>query len=205
MRDRDIRTVLRDQLQKEYGHDSDTRILDELGVCQGSVRIDMAVVNGSLNGYEIKSERDTLERLPQQSVYYSKVFDHVTVVVGPSYFPSVKDVVPTWWGVVVAKPTEGGGPELVQKRKPKKNPSLDPYSIAQLLWREEALEVLHERGLSQGLLSKTRKQIWQTLADYLRLDELRDTVRAKLVSREGWRSDASPEQGDVTFRPSARP
>lgn len=188
MRDRDIRTVLRDQLHKEYGHDSDTRILDELGVCQGSVRIDMAVVNGSLNGYEIKSERDTLERLPQQCAHYSKVFDHITVVVGPSYFPAIREKVPDWWGVVVAQPSEDGTPILVQKRKPKKNPELHPYSIAQLLWRDEALAVLEEFGMADGFRTKPRKQIWQALADYLRLDELRDRVRSKLVSREGWRS-----------------
>jgi hypothetical protein len=189
MRDRDIRTVLRDRLEKEYGQDADARILDELGVCQGSVRIDMAVVNGSLNGYEIKSERDTLVRLPHQCEHYSKVFDHVTLIVGPSYFPAVRDVVPSWWGLMVAQPTETGTPELVSKRSAKKNPSLDAYAIAQLLWRDEALDVLHEFGLVEGYRTKTRKQIWQALADYLRLDELRDKVRSKLVSREGWRSE----------------
>ncbi len=204
MRDRDIRTVLRDKLHREFGHDSDTRILEELGVCQGSVRIDMAVVNGSLHGYEIKSERDTLERLPHQCVHYSRVFDEVTVVVGPSYFPLVKNVVPAWWGVVVAEPNEAGIPSLVQKRKAKKNPNLDAFAIAQLLWREEALDLLHEYGLSDGLRSKTRKEIWLALADYLRLDELRDEVRRKLVNRKGWRVDASPVRDGGTYPPSSK-
>ena len=34
--------------------------VEELGVCRGRVRVDVAVVNGTLHGYEIKSDRDSL-------------------------------------------------------------------------------------------------------------------------------------------------
>lgn len=190
MKDRDIRLALRKQLHDRFGRDANTLILDELGLCQGSVRIDMAVVNGALHGYEIKSERDTLERLPHQQITYSKVFDEVTIVVGPSYLSCIKEHVPAWWGIVVAVPDRAGAARLVTKRKTRRNPRVDGVALAQLLWRDEALELLDEAGSLAGLRSKPRKVLWQTLAECLPLDELRSKVRAKLVSRTRWRVGA---------------
>jgi hypothetical protein len=36
-----------------YGADPATRVVQELGICRASVRAGVAVVNGSLKGYEI--------------------------------------------------------------------------------------------------------------------------------------------------------
>ena len=66
MRDSDIREVLLDSWQKKYFSDESTRVFEELGLCQGDARVDVAVVNGSIHGFEIKSERDSLDRLSNQ-------------------------------------------------------------------------------------------------------------------------------------------
>jgi hypothetical protein len=203
MKDRDIRLALKDKLLMQFGSDPDTLILDELGLCQGSVRIDMAVVNGALHGYEIKSERDTLERLPHQQASYSKVFDEVTIVVGQCYLSCIRDHVPVWWGIVLAVPDRSGTARLVSKRKAKRNPRVDAYAVAQLLWRDETLELLSEIGTLDGLRSKPRKFLWQALADQLPLNDLRTKVREKLVSRKEWRSGASPAQDGARCPPCA--
>ena len=64
MRDRDVRQALLAHLAELHAGDPDTRIVEEMGVWCGTARIDVAVVNGELCGFELKSERDTLERLP---------------------------------------------------------------------------------------------------------------------------------------------
>jgi hypothetical protein len=64
MRDSDVRGATKAWLSAEYACDQDTRIVEEMGVWSGSVRIDIAIINGHLSGYELKSDRDTLERLP---------------------------------------------------------------------------------------------------------------------------------------------
>jgi len=66
MRDSDVRRAVKASLGAEYAHDADTRMVEEMGVWSGSVRIDIAIINGALTGYELKSDRDTLERLPRQ-------------------------------------------------------------------------------------------------------------------------------------------
>lgn len=67
MRDRDVRQALHRKVLKEHHGDADTLVLDELGLRHGTCRVDIAVVNGYLHGYEIKSDSDTLERLPARS------------------------------------------------------------------------------------------------------------------------------------------
>ena len=66
LKDSDIRKSLYNNILKKHEDASDTIVLNELGLLQGACRVDIAVVNGSLHGYEIKSEADTLDRLPYQ-------------------------------------------------------------------------------------------------------------------------------------------
>ncbi|WP_283807951.1 DUF2130 domain-containing protein [Bradyrhizobium macuxiense] len=59
-RDRDVRQALHRKVLKERHGDADTLVLDELGLRHGTCRVDIAVVNGYLHDYEIKSDADTL-------------------------------------------------------------------------------------------------------------------------------------------------
>ena len=66
MNDLDIRKVLKSELLDKHGNDSETVILEELGLKHGRARIDLVIINDRMHGYEIKSDRDTLKRLPEQ-------------------------------------------------------------------------------------------------------------------------------------------
>ena len=51
----------------------------ELGLSPFQAVQNIAVINGHLHGYEIKSERDSLRRFHRQERIYSQVLDFVTV------------------------------------------------------------------------------------------------------------------------------
>lgn len=186
-RDIDIRNGLHYKLLKEYRNDPDTLILNELNICQGDSRIDVAVINGAINGFEIKSESDTLERLPKQVEYYNKVFDTVTIVTASRFIDGIFDIIPNWWGVIKAEMDSDHQVYFFPIREAKQNNCIDPLAVAQLLWREEALEILKEKGLQKGFLSKPRRILWQVLAEKLPLEELKNAVRKKLKNRTNWR------------------
>src|SRR5438046_640221 len=99
--DADIRPWLTRVLRREHRHNPGTVILEELGLQRGQVRIDLAVVNGVLHGYEIKSERDSLRRLGRQLKVYSQVLDFATIVVAPRHLKKTLSDIPAWWGVSV--------------------------------------------------------------------------------------------------------
>jgi hypothetical protein len=187
MCDLDIRLALRKRLALEYQHDQSTLVIEELGLCEGIARVDIAVINGHIEGYEIKSERDTLYRLPAQLEIYAKTLNKVTVVAGGQHISKIAALVPQWWGIEEASCEEG---EISFKliRYPSLNPRVDPYSVAQLLWRDEAIEVLKDLGLSKGMLTKPRTVIWSKLADSLAVEDLCAIVRMRLICRVNWRT-----------------
>ena len=80
MRELEVREAMRAGPLRRYLNDTHSRVVDELAICMGEARIDMAVINGKLSGYEIKSESDTLIRLPKQADVYARVFDELTLV-----------------------------------------------------------------------------------------------------------------------------
>lgn len=186
MHDIDIRRRLRTD-ERLHAGDPDTRIVEELGLCQGLARVDLAVVNGTIHGYEIKSENDTLLRLPSQVAVYSRVLDYVTVVTASTHVGNVQRIVPDWWGIWVAS-SHNGGCAFQEFRRAKVNPGVDPFALVQLLWRDEALQVLVAHGIAGGMRSKSRRALWTRLSTELTLNELGCRVRDCLKNRaKSWR------------------
>jgi hypothetical protein len=192
MREIDIRRSLLAEIEERHRGETDTLIKEELGLCQGLARVDIAVVNGSVHGYEIKSEQDTLARLPGQAQIYSRALDFVTIVTAPAHAKKISEVVPGWWGICNA--TEFGQEvRLESSREAFHNPQVEPFALAQFLWRDEALQALSENNLAAGMRSKRREQLWHRLASELTLEKLGCIVRERLKRRRvDWRVPATP-------------
>lgn len=185
MREAQIRAQLVSRLHHRYAADPITVIRQELGLCAGSRRVDLAVINGELSGFEIKSDQDTLARLSGQAEVYGRVLDRVTIVTTDKYLDHAVQMLPDWWGVVRAAQTESAV-ELTEIRASARNSARDPFALAQLLWREEVMEELRARGLHHGLAKKRRWIVWQRMAETLPLPELSQIVRDRLRARQAW-------------------
>lgn len=180
MRDLDIRLELRAELGRRFSGDI---IRGELGLCLGQTRVDLAVVNGHLHGYEIKSDRDTLARFPAQIKLYNRVLDFSTIVCSERHLGAILDRLPDHWGIIEVS----GTPErvvLTHLRAPTLNGSQDPLAIAQLLWRDEVAEILRNRD-EIVRTRETRWNLWDRLAA-LPLETLQREVRLKLKERQVW-------------------
>ena len=186
MRDLDVRFAVRRMLDERHRGDDKTRLVEEMGIWSGTVRVDVAVINGELQGFELKSHRDTLKRLPDQARLYSEVFDRVTLVVAESHADAAREHIPEWWGIVVAYPQGLGHVGLQEIRPCQLNPGINPLQLARLLWRAEALDALKKHGADRGVRSRSAEVIADRLARTLSLDELRREVRNALKRREGW-------------------
>ena len=198
-RDCDIRLALEAKLVQEHGDETDTIIRHEVGICAGNRRIDMALVNGELAGYEIKSDMDTLARLSGQAEAYGSVLDRAILVTTERHLDSALTMLPDWWGIIVAY-AEQDSIRLETFRDPGLNDKYDAFSLAQLLWREEALDELRLRGLARGLSNKARHYVWNALVDAVLVNDLRSIVRARLKARAEWPGGQLHGQSDVTPR-----
>ena len=67
----------------------------------GDCKADAVILNGTGTVYEIKSERDSLERLSKQVTAYRKVFAKVNVITGANHLSGVKASVPDDVGIMV--------------------------------------------------------------------------------------------------------
>lgn len=187
LKDKDIRNVLIDKLKKEnIGHNY--RIINELGVCDGMARVDIAVTNGRLYGYEIKSDKDTLERLPGQIEAYNKTFDKIIIVVGEKYKEKIINVVPDYWGIEVATQNKNNNITLKKLRSAKINKNVDSKSLLELLWKDELILLLKNKGV-KGLSNKNRRKLRDIAINSIPLNEIKNYTRETLKFRKDWRVD----------------
>ncbi|MGY0372310.1 sce7726 family protein [Clostridium sp. JNZ J1-5] len=185
MYDSDIRSFLYKDFTKEpmYINDISTIVVPEMNLFNGYVRIDIAVINGLFHGYEIKSDMDTLQRLPRQSEYYSKVFDEMILITTEKYINEVEKIIPSWWGI---KYCDKNG-ELKIKRNGQYNSNVDSYSRLTLLWKEELIELL-SRYSDKKYKSKTKIALIDIILKEVPKDVIIDYTREIIKLRTDWRA-----------------
>jgi hypothetical protein len=148
-----------------------------------------------MHGYELKSDRDNLQRLPEQVSSYAAVFDLVTLVVSERHLRNAIDVIPDWWGIKVAR-VDSTRPFLWDLKLPILNPSLDPMSLLSLLWRNEALALAQELCNNATRSGNSRESICAELLRHSSLDYLSARVRHCLRTRPNWRAGGTRESCD---------
>lgn len=188
MKDSDIRKALKSRVLYRYANNDDVMIVDELGIRHGAARIDVAVINGIIHGYELKSDYDTLVRLPNQTELYNSVFDRMTLVVGSRHLNEALNIIPSWWGVKLVQQGKRGGSIFTSIRRPINNPNQDMLSFTKLLWKDEALSLLEKIGMADGYRSKPRALVYLRLVQVADREILHPWVLTCLKSRTSWRS-----------------
>lgn len=156
------------------------RLIPELGVRCGAGRIDLAAAGSELVGWEIKSARDNLVRLPAQVEIFGQIFGRLTLVAPERHLASARSWVPDWWGLMSVR-----GGELRVERVARLNARRDAMALAELLWKEEAVAIATRRLGRRP--TGPRRVVWQQLADSMSPDELAAIVCAQLKQRTGWR------------------
>jgi hypothetical protein len=187
LHDAEIRRALKSYLAAQH-EGEDALIIDELGLQRGRARVDVAVVNGAINGYEIKGDFDRLTRLPSQQVIYSRCLDTVTVVTTARHLDETWGLIPEWWGVIEISWPDQGESQFRMWRMGQDNPGVHEEDVASLLWRGELLEILEQLGKASGHRSKPRADLTRRLVATMSVEDLKRTVRDCLKQRRDWRS-----------------
>jgi hypothetical protein len=183
MTESQLRAALRTHLARGLLSGSG-RIVEELGVERGAARIDVAVITDRLLGYEIKSDRDTFDRLSNQIHAYNRVFDEITLVTGSSLLDDALRLLPSWWGVMAVENHSAGVAELRIVRPARENPAQDALSVAMMLWKTEAIDMLAIH-VGRDIPSRwARSRVHALLAEAVPLESLRRLVAKTLTARE---------------------
>lgn len=108
-------------------------------------RLDALLVADRIGGFEIKSDVDSLARLPRQVEAYGMVVELATLVVGERHRVAASALIPPWWSIWVVR-KRNGDVAIRQVRGGRLNPSIDPLAVTSFLSREDLTHVLREHG-----------------------------------------------------------
>ncbi|MDD5241971.1 MAG: sce7726 family protein [Sulfuricella sp.] len=193
--DIEIRKALHTKKLKEYHNCLNTIVIDELGLIHGKNRIDIAVFNGCLHGYEIKSSRDNLDRFPDQLLIYRECLEKLTLVVAPNHLDGVFSISPQWCGILLADKGPRGGINFSTIRRAQKNPEINAISLAHLLWRNEAIALLDRLGIERNKQKPSRTELYNQLSQLVSISELSAWIKEQFMKRETWRAVPQLLQG----------
>jgi len=185
--DADIRSALHAKRLRHAKSHPDTLVIDELGLAHARSRIDVAVINGCIHGYEIKSAKDNLDRFATQIDIYRQTLQKLTFVAAPKHVTNIMSHAPEWCGVIVADLGPRGGITFHVLRNPITNPDIDPVMMAHLLWRDEVVELLGQVGYAPKDLRRPRRQLYEILCEVMTIREITASIRAFMVLRQTWR------------------
>lgn len=182
-RDRDIRVALRVRFAARHGADENAVVVEELPVAGGASRLDMAIINGRIEGVEIKSSRDTLDRLRRQVALYSPALDRGMLVAAPEHLDEAADMVPDWWAIYSAEIGSRGAVRLRRIRRGKPNPQRCARAFLDLLERDEIVGLLAGHALDKGFRTAARAELAGRAIDLLSPTEIFNGVRRQLKIR----------------------
>lgn len=176
--DKEIRKPL---LKRLYSNKNHLKIIEELDV--NNAVIDIATIDENyFCGYEIKSDRDTLKRLPMQMQIYNYVFDKITIVVGKSKLLKAIYIIPDFWGVILAK-EENNNINLIQIRLPEVNNNININWLSKKLWRSDMVIILKKMNLYKGRSNYCRNNLIKIIVENTSTSKLKSYIRNVLINR----------------------
>lgn len=177
--------------------------IPEMFVDGFSRRADLVMANGKLAVFEIKSERDTLDRLPGQLQCYERFFEQVTVVCAEKHRPGVEKLASDKTGIWLVR--EDGSLSVVRKAETSSLPSLKhwlsflPVDELRKLMKREGLKTTGTRDkLEVAAQSLSERKVRRYVLDFLKRREerinrlraqsalLKQAAADQQVARERW-------------------
>jgi len=179
LREQDIKIALIDWLYKK-GMLSDATIINEMVVANWSRRADLAIANGSLQAFEIKSDFDSLKRLDGQLKIFKSSFEKVTIVCAPKFTCEVSKRVSSDVGVVEFQSNNNGVRfKVIQKGRICSR--LNKVVYLGFLLKSELKDLLNQHGITFS--NELHRDYLEVLASKLSLTKIREFVITSIKNR----------------------
>lgn len=148
-------------------------------------RADALLVERRISGFEIKSDRDSLSRLPRQVAAYNEVVERAYLVVGERHRERATALVPDWWHIWLAVP-HADTVRIRQVRRGHLNPSVSPLAVTSFLTRSQLVTELSHLG-KRNLSSTSADALRLMLAGHLSPAATMRVARRSMLERSDWR------------------
>lgn len=155
----------------------------------GKCKADVVILNGTSTVYEIKSERDKLDRLENQLYEYLRIFDQVQVITCENHVSTLERTIPKEVGIqILTNRFTISDYRLATSNKA----NICPEQIFESLQRREYLAILDKYGIIVPEVPNTRihsiaKQLFNSLTPqqaHEGMVEVLKKTRSPLILRE---------------------
>jgi hypothetical protein len=144
-----------------------------------SKRIDIAIINPVLStGIEIKSDHDTLKRLPGQIEVYDKIFDRLFLATTARHLKKAKSLVPDYWGMLIFSKDN-----FNVHRQCSINAKIDPYYLSRLFLKKDIINILKPFRI-EHLSRLSKKGMSQLIPAHVGVAEIKRLLAASLMKRK---------------------
>ncbi len=148
-------------------------------------RMDALLVSHRLYGFEIKSDVDSLSRLPRQIEAYGAVVERAVLVVGPRHLEAAAKLIPGWWNIWAAR-QDGGVVRIRKVRGGRLNPAISALAVTSFMTRQDLVTALRGRGDCR-LSGLSVDELRQTLASVAGPQQTIKLARNAMMARRDWR------------------
>jgi len=179
LREQDVKIALIDWLYKK-GMLSDATIINEMVVANWSRRADLAIANGSLQAFEIKSDFDSLKRLDGQLETFNSRFEKVTIVCATKFTCEVSKRVSSDVGVVEFQ-SDNSGVRFKIIKKGRVCSRLNKGVYLDFLLKSELKDLLNQYGITFS--NDSHRDYLEVLASRLALNKIRNFVITSIKNR----------------------
>ena len=178
--DQDMRPILFEMFEMSGER---MRIMEEFVLCR-KCRADavMFAPERGIIGFEIKSDRDSLERLEHQIRDYSRFCDYNYLVTGAKYIDKAAEILPEFWGIYCI--TEDNGKlTITLHREAALSPKVRLQNQLKFLWRAELIDIM-KRHKIRGYSSRNKSKIRRLLLDTMDKQELKQELFEMMMERD---------------------
>ena len=185
MRDTDVRQALVAAVARRVGARPHVLVPEVDVRWTVPARMDALLVADRISGFEIKSDVDSLTRLPRQIEAYGAVVERAVLVVGDRHLAAGATVVPDWWSIWGARWRDD---EVVirEVRRGRLNPDVNPLAVTSFMSRDDLSEALRARGFTR-LSTYTVDELRQMLAGAASPRETVSLARSAMLGNPLWR------------------
>lgn len=176
--DGDIRPVLFDTY--EMGN-ARLRFFEEF--CIGKSRADAVMISDEITGFEIKSDKDSLDRLEKQVKNYNRFCDKAYLVVGTKFLEKAEEEIPAFWGIYYVYADNEGTIRIEMIREAAQNPRIRIKTQMKLLWRNELINIVRKYKMG-GVSTRNKRQLAELILEKLPKELARREMCEQLLERD---------------------
>jgi len=151
--DKDIREIFTTHHSKRYPK---SNLLNEVRINNGLAIADLVSIGiKTTHCYEIKSDRDKISRIFEQSKSFDIAFNKISLITTLTHYEKALDIIPPYWGIIIVSDTPRK--KVYYCRKALHSPYFSKQKALNTLWRDELFKIILIKNIKEKSANRSSR------------------------------------------------